>query len=105
MGDQLVDFLERAGIEQPRHALAGRELALLMLFLEARFATTQFGETLAFSQAFDRIHRHGLLSVPTPSSLTIMRSPGTRGPTPDGVPVVMTSPGCRVMKRETCSTR
>ena len=41
----------------------------------------------------------GLLSAPTPCTLTIMRSPGTSGPTPDGVPVVMTSPGSRVQKR------
>ena len=33
-----------------------------------------------------------------------MRSPGVSGPTPDGVPVVITSPGFSVMKRETCST-
>ena len=47
----------------------------------------------------------GLLSVPTPSTFTMLRSPGTSGPTPEGVPVVMMSPGCSVMKRVTCSTR
>ena len=44
---------------------------------------------------------HGLLSEPTPSTFTIMRSPGLRGPTPDGVPVVMMSPGSSVQKRLT----
>ena len=33
-----------------------------------------------------------------------MRSPGTSGPTPDGVPVVMTSPGSSVQKRVSHST-
>ena len=57
--DQLVDLLERAGIEQPRHALAGGQLALLVLFLQPRFATAQFGEALAFAQPFDRVHDTG----------------------------------------------
>ena len=46
----------------------------------------------------------GLLSVPTPPTFTIMRSPGLSGPTPDGVPVVMMSPGSSVQNRETNST-
>jgi hypothetical protein len=40
--DQLVDFLEGAGIEQPRHSLARRELPLLVLLLQPRLAAAQF---------------------------------------------------------------
>ena len=109
MRDQLVDFLERAGIEQPRHALARGQLALRVLLLEALLAAAELGEPFAFLQSLDRIHQPAMhrdsTSVPTPSTLTIMRSPGVSGPTPDGVPVVITSPGFSVMKRETCSTR
>ena len=88
------------GIEQPRHALARGQLALLVMLLQPLFAAAQLGEPFTFLEALDRIHQpamQGLESVPTPSSLTIMRSPGVSGPTPDGVPVVMTSPGLSVM--------
>ena len=39
----------------------------------------------------------GFMSTPTPSISTSTRSPGTIGPTPEGVPVRMMSPGSRVM--------
>src|SRR6185503_9243200 len=106
--DELVDFLEGAVIEQARHALARGQLALRMLSLEALFPAAQLGEALAILQPLDRIHQpatQGFESVPTPSTLTIMRSPGVSGPTPDGVPVVIRSPGFSVMKRVTCSMR
>src|SRR3954463_746062 len=38
---------------------------------------------------------------PHPDTSTSTRSPSTRGPTPDGVPVSITSPGSRVIIRET----
>ena len=106
--DQLVDFFEGAGVKEARHALARRQLALLVLLLDARFAAAEFGEALAFPEPLDRIHQpatQGFESVPTPSTLIIMRSPGVSGPTPDGVPVVIRSPGLSVMKRVTCSMR
>ena len=106
--DELVDLLERAGIEEARHALARGQLALRVLFLEALFAAAKLGEVFALPQSFDRIHQaatQGFDKVPTPATFTIMRSPGVNGPTPDGVPVVITSPGLSVMKRVTCSTR
>jgi hypothetical protein len=53
---ELVDFFERAGVEQPGHALARRQLALVMLFFEPLFAAAKLGETLAFAQSLDRIH-------------------------------------------------
>ena len=58
MRHQLVDFLERARVEQPRHALARGQLALLVLFLEARFAAAQFRQALAFAEPFDGVHGH-----------------------------------------------
>jgi len=38
----------------------------------------------------------GLCSVPMPSIVTSMVSPGTVGPTPNGVPLMMMSPGSNV---------
>ena len=39
----------------------------------------------------------GLLRVPTPLTDTSTTSPDSSGPTPDGVPVMITSPASRVM--------
>ena len=83
-------------------------LPLRVVLLEALVAAAELGEPFAFPESLDRIHQpatQGFDNVPTPSTLTIMRSPGVSGPTPDGVPVVIRSPGFSVMKRETCSTR
>ena len=41
VGDQLVDFLEGAEIEEQLDTLAGRELAGLVLLLQARLAAAQ----------------------------------------------------------------
>ena len=38
--------------------------------------------------------------APMPSISACIRSPGTTGPTPSGVPVRMMSPGCRVYQAE-----
>ena len=46
MGDELVDFLEGAGIEQQLDPLARRQLAGLVLALEALLAAAQFGAAL-----------------------------------------------------------
>ena len=108
MGDELVDFLERAGVEEQLHALARHELARLVLPAQPVLAAAQFRPALELPQRRDRVANsastQGLLSAPTPCTLTIMRSPGTSGPTPDGVPVVMTSPGSSVQKRVSHST-
>src|SRR4051812_5275267 len=42
----------------------------------------------------------GLLTRLTPGISTSTTSPGARGPTPEGVPVAMRSPGSNVMMRE-----
>src|SRR5262249_21736031 len=43
----------------------------------------------------------GFLRLPMPSMRTSTLSPGRIGPLPPGVPVAMTSPGCRVMTADT----
>ena len=42
----------------------------------------------------------GLVSSPTPCTLIVTRSPAVSGPIPDGVPVVMMSPGSSVITAE-----
>ena len=54
--DQLVDFFEGARVEQPRHALARGQLALVVLFLEALLAAAQLGQALALVEFLDWIH-------------------------------------------------
>ena len=97
MRDQLVDFFERAGIEQPRHALARGQLALRRAASCSRSSPppSSASRSRSLSRSIGSIsrRRRDCDSVPTPSTLTIMRSPGVSGPTPDGVPVVITSPG------------
>src|SRR5690606_12540068 len=44
--------------------------------------------------------RTGLRSVPIPVTSTSMTSPATTGPTPAGVPVMITSPGSKVNASE-----
>src|SRR5438874_528697 len=41
----------------------------------------------------------GLVSSPRPATVIVTLSPGVMGPTPDGVPVAMMSPGSSVMTR------
>ena len=45
MRDELVDLLERAGIEQPLDALARGELALLVLLAQPFLAAAELGAT------------------------------------------------------------
>src|SRR3954454_20924120 len=47
----------------------------------------------------------GFVRSPTPSTLTVTVSPACSGPTPDGVPVEMMSPGSRVITNVMYSTR
>jgi hypothetical protein len=54
-------------------------------------------ESAAASQPHGISATTGLLSSPTPSTQMSTVSPGTTGPTPDGVPVRITSPGCSVI--------
>jgi hypothetical protein len=54
--DQLVDFFERARIEQVSHALARGQLALVMLLLEPLLPATELGESLTLAKPFNRIH-------------------------------------------------
>jgi hypothetical protein len=56
MRDELVELLERAGVEQQVDALARGQLAGVMLSLEAVFPAAEFGETLEFGQALRRRH-------------------------------------------------
>jgi hypothetical protein len=111
VGHQLVHFLEAAGVEQQVHPFAGGQSPGIVLLAAPLGAAAFFGAALTVAKGLDGIHgwgvpqaaTQGLLSEPTPSIFTIMRSPGSRGPTPEGVPVVMMSPGCSVMNRVTCS--
>jgi hypothetical protein len=48
--DELVELLERARIEQQIDALAGRELARLVLTAQPRFAAAELGEPLELRQ-------------------------------------------------------
>ena len=57
MRDELVDFLERAGIEQQRHALAGGQLALRVMLLLPLVTAAELGQAFAFFQSLDRIHK------------------------------------------------
>ena len=54
--DELVGLLERAGIEQEVDALARRQLAGVVLLLEAVFAAAELGAALEILEMFDRIH-------------------------------------------------
>ena len=55
--DELVDLLEGAGIEEPLHALARGQLALLVLLAQPLFAAAELGEPLEVLELVDRIHR------------------------------------------------
>src|SRR5207247_8068485 len=55
------------------------------------------GRHVAATIGFDR--------TPIPAMSTSTESPGSIGPTPAGVPVMITSPGSRVITRETNDTK
>ena len=73
VGDELVHFLERARIEQARHALARGQLACVVLLLEPLFAAAELGEPLAFAAVVRWDPSAGdagvATSVPTPCHL------------------------------------
>jgi hypothetical protein len=48
--DELVQFLERAGVEEQIHPLAGRELSRRMLPLEPVGAAAQLGAALEIGE-------------------------------------------------------
>ncbi len=50
-----------------------------------------------FRRAFYQGVATGLRNVPTPLTVTSTTSPAASGPTPEGVPVAMTSPGKSVI--------
>ena len=60
MGDEHVVFLEAAGIEEDLEALAGGELALAVLRVDAALAATEAGILAALLEFFD----DGLHAVP-----------------------------------------
>ena len=53
MGHELVDFFERARVEQPLDALARGQLALLVLLAQPLFAAAELGATLEILQFLD----------------------------------------------------
>src|SRR5215203_5911747 len=53
-----------------------------------------------FDVSSGRAPATGLVRVPMPSISTLTSCPGSIGPTPDGVPVKITSPGNRVVYEE-----
>ena len=57
MRDELVDLLERAGVEQQVDALARRQLAGLVLAAQALLAAAQLGEALEVGETLGRSHR------------------------------------------------
>ncbi len=135
---ELVDFLERVGVEELLHPLTSGQFPLLVLFAKPLLTAAELSTAFEILEFVEWIHSHngqrraqkrirsrshvdvlswlhvsrpvrysasiqGLLNAPIPSTFTIMRSPGLSGPTPDGVPVVMMSPGSSVQKRVTNS--
>ena len=86
-GDSLADFVQVCGIQKDFHD----RRSFYFWALRCRRATAGFISHGATT---------GLRKVPTPSTTTSTTSPACRGPTPDGVPVEMTSPGSSVIMRE-----
>jgi hypothetical protein len=56
MGDELVEFLEGAFVEEQFDALAGGELAFFVLAVAAVFATALFGRGVAAAQLLELVH-------------------------------------------------
>ena len=67
VGDQLVEFLEGAFVEQQLDALAGGELALLVLARAALRPAALLGGRVAPPQFVEAIHRHYCTSSKRPS--------------------------------------
>ena len=64
------------------------------LFNSLRMGVAQ-NEFAAFRRCAQAL-RTGTSIAPIPSTVQCITSPASTGPTPSGVPVMMTSPGCRV---------
>src|SRR5262249_52661870 len=78
--DELVQLLKRSGIEEQTHSLARRELALLVLAIDARLAAAQLALALAALQLLHQ--RMKFLSAATFSiSRVSSSSVGSRAPT------------------------
>ena len=67
VGDQLIEFLEGAFVEQQLDALAGGELALLVLARAALRPAALLGGRVAPPQFVEAIHRHYCTSSKRPS--------------------------------------
>src|SRR5207248_10861933 len=83
--DELVELLKRSGIEQQRHALARRELALLVLPLDASLAAAQLAFAFAALELLQRFlfcfHNMKFRSVATRSISCVSSSfDGSRVP-------------------------
>jgi hypothetical protein len=62
MGDQLVELFEGILVQQQFHALAGRELALLMLPLVARVTSALISRSAPALKFIQPIHQNGARS-------------------------------------------
>ena len=74
MGDQLVDLLEGAGIEQQLDPLARRQLAGVVMAFQALRAAAEFGAALEIGQRIQRIG-HALTACDFSQSFRNFSSP------------------------------
>src|SRR5262249_15500011 len=56
VGDELVDFLERAGIEEQVHPLAGGQLTARALLAKTLFSAAELGPAIEVGQYVLRVH-------------------------------------------------
>ncbi len=64
MGDEHIQFAERARVQKQLQALAGGQLALGMLSINAPLSTTQLGLLPQLAQVFDFwVNWHGVSSL------------------------------------------
>src|SRR5262245_62580143 len=75
MGDQLVDLLKGAGIEEEIDSFAGGELAGLVLTAQTIVATAAFGEALEIGEALERIQCYTFAACAFSQSLRNFSSP------------------------------
>jgi hypothetical protein len=110
-----VDFLEQIrrqhfqaisrlyckhGLSLSKHKSVTNPYNVLLGLSSTKFVVTGGNELrMVYSAAT------GLIKLPIPSTRISIRSPDSIGPTPDGVPVAMTSPGNKVMIDEIKDTR
>ncbi len=83
MRDQLVRLLEGAGIEQQVHSFTRRQLAGVVLLLEAIFTATKLRAPFEILEIFDRVHSVSVrtlsVSLPAPSA-SVPRTLGVSPP-------------------------